>query len=485
MKDVLRDGFARAFRSKRYMLLVYLVNLIVAGSLGYVIATAIQDSLGDSAASETLVQGFDPHWYDGYQQEAQGVAATFDPRNTGLGAYLDGLETWLGGDFDKTEPTILIAMILYALVWTLLSPGFISRYASSSESESFFGDCARFALRFVLLALLAGAAFYSMFRWAFPPVSEWIADRTRETTDERVFAAYRFLGLFVVALGLGLIDLIFTLARSITVVRGLKLGVIVAPLRGLFVMVSNPIRTIGFQLALTGVLIAVLALSSLFWRYYAGMVEPGSTTGILVGVAAGQVLILARIFLKCWFLAGTTSLYECLAFPGGHPSAPVAAGAAAAGAASPSQAADAPEAPSSAAPVAAAAVATAAAAADGEGGSNEGDEATPIPPDVPVSTGQMASFASVGAETPQETSPVEAELPPPEAGAETYDMSEETGYRAAAAATAKEESEADASSSDSESGDEAADSESGDGASDADATDDSSDSTSDDDDQPL
>ena len=57
--EAIRTGIRNVGRSKRYILLVYFLNLVVAMVFAAILAGTIQDSLGSSQAAENMSTGFD------------------------------------------------------------------------------------------------------------------------------------------------------------------------------------------------------------------------------------------------------------------------------------------------------------------------------------------------------------------------------------------------------------------------------------------
>lgn len=310
--SAINDGFGRAIRSKRYILLIFLINIAIAALMGFTVSQSIESSLGSSASSETLVDTFDPLWYDGFKAETKdGLAATFDPRNSGLGGVLDAIDSFLSGDIFKRPVAILGAAAMYLVLWSFFTGGLLWRFQLMRRGGTFFGSCGRFFPRFLLLGLLGGVGYYSIFHWGLPPLEDWITEQTREVVDERWMALITLARYVVLVLALALVHVLVTYSRIITVVRDVPLWMtILTPFRALWFFVCHPLRVSGIYLLL-GLLFALLVTAyGAFWHFYPDMLPTGSTGGILLALGSGQVLVLGRIFLRCLSLSSHMALYE-------------------------------------------------------------------------------------------------------------------------------------------------------------------------------
>ena len=122
--EAFKKGVSNVNKSKKYVLFAYAVNflivLVIAGSM----ANTLKDSIGKSASSETLLEDFDEFWFLNYTALAKGLAKTFHPSVTGIGAVFNSLDTALkGGLFDMT-PLIAGVGTLYLLTWVFLREDF-------------------------------------------------------------------------------------------------------------------------------------------------------------------------------------------------------------------------------------------------------------------------------------------------------------------------------------------------------------------------
>ncbi len=314
----LRDGFGRAIRSKRYLLLIFLANFAIAAAMSYGVARSIEGSLGSSASAETMVDGFDPMWFDGYETEAAGLAATFDPRITGVGAVFDALEGFLSGKVFTGESAILGAALLYILFWSFLTGGLLWRFQMLRGEGSFFGNCGRYFPGMFVLGLIGGFGYFATFYWGLPELRSLLEEPMRDVVDERQYALYTLAEFGAVLVAFALIDLIVTYSKIITVVRDVRLLLVLfTPFRALWFLVCHPLRTLGLTLFLAWALAILTGAYGVFGHFYPDVLElvgltSGSYGGIAILFGAGQLYILGRIFLKMFYLSSHTTLYEAI-----------------------------------------------------------------------------------------------------------------------------------------------------------------------------
>ena len=67
------DGIRRVNSAKRYIFVVYLINVLLALGLAISLGGAIKDSLGSSMAAERLRDGFDGFWDSNFSAQARGL----------------------------------------------------------------------------------------------------------------------------------------------------------------------------------------------------------------------------------------------------------------------------------------------------------------------------------------------------------------------------------------------------------------------------
>ncbi len=301
------QGVLGLWRVKRYILGLYAVNLMLALALGSVVGRAIYRSLGNSRAAENLVQGFDSLWYGSFSATAQGLARTFHPAVVGIGAVFENLNDFLQGRLFEGEGIFLGLGLLYLLLWTFFSAGFISRFLSRAQTPDFWQAAAGFLGRLVLLAILAGMVYYLLLGVFLDFLSGWIRGLTRDTTDERI-VFFLTLGKYgAVWFLVWWVNMVFDYSKIIIVDRNLRM-VPLAPVEAFGLVLKHPLKTMGlyYLLGITSTLMILI-----YW-----MVAPGagaSSAGeIWAAFLLGQLYIILRMCLRVWFYSSQVALYEGL-----------------------------------------------------------------------------------------------------------------------------------------------------------------------------
>lgn len=304
-------GLKKVNGAKRYVVLAFLINLAIAGVFGRALVSVIEDSLGSSIAGENMKTGFDGLWYGSFSSQATGFASTFDPSVTGIGAVFNGLDKFLSGNILDGYSGIITVGLLYLLLWTFFSGGFISIYAAKEERPSFFQQAARFFPRFVILAAISGVLYYLLFHFVFDWLTEAVDSLTRETVDERVHFTYTVLKYLILWDIIWFINLIFDYSKIYTVIHDHK-NAFTAPLKAGGIVFKNLFRTYGLYL-LTG--LCWVLLMFVYW-----IIAPGagqvSLAGIIFAFLVGQIYIICRISTRCLFYAGQTVMCSSISEPG-------------------------------------------------------------------------------------------------------------------------------------------------------------------------
>jgi len=289
--------------SKRYILLVYFMNLVLTIVFGIALANALQNSLGSSLAAENLKNGFDGLWYNSFSAQATGLASTFDPSVTGFGAILNGLDNFVTGNLFNNYAGIIGAGLIYLLMWTFFSAGFISIYSDKQGQPSFFQQAARFFPRFVVLAIIAGAIYFLLFFFVLKWFNLAVDALTRETIDERIHFTYTFLKYLLLWFMIWYVNMLFDYSKIITVQQDHK-NALTAPIKALRLIFSNFGKTFGLYL-LIGICWIVVML--LYWLLVPGA-GGSSVIIILAAFLLGQLYLISRIWLRCLFYSAQTEM---------------------------------------------------------------------------------------------------------------------------------------------------------------------------------
>ena len=309
MLKALIKGFWRVISSPGLIVWLWLVSIVVTLPLAWVMSESIESSLGGSLVSDKLREGFDMDWFGEFESDAKGLETTFTPTVTGVGAFYNNLEAWLTGDLFEMHPSLVGLGVVYALLWALFMGGVLERYAGSEgmfNLSRFFSTGGKFFFRFVRLAVLSGALYYLVYRlggWLLG----WVEDSTLDVTVEKTVLARLLLAATVIGFLLTLVNMVFDYAK-IAAFKEDRRSMLLAAFRGLGLVFSHPLKTMGLYYAL----VAVGVLLLVFYSAMAPGVHQSSTTGVLVAFLIGQGFLVARLIMRLWFYGGQMALYETI-----------------------------------------------------------------------------------------------------------------------------------------------------------------------------
>jgi hypothetical protein len=244
-------------------------------------------------------------WMQEFSEQATGLGVTFKPTIIGFGAVLDNLSAFA----DNTERPAVIAgaAAAYVALWIFLAGGIIDRLARdrSTRAYGFFSSCGVFFFRFLRLAVVQ----LLVYAFLFGVVHGWLFDRwyprlTREVSVERT-AFFIRLGLYVifgVLVAACTVVFDYTKVRAVVEDRRSMLGAIGAALGFIRRHAAAAIGLFLLNFALFAALVAVY-----------GLVAPGGgRAGVMMwlGLALGQLFIVARLWVKLAFWASETALFQ-------------------------------------------------------------------------------------------------------------------------------------------------------------------------------
>lgn len=310
--SALRSGLVRSFGNPRLILTLWLVNLVLALPLAVVLGASIHASVKHSGVSEQLVRGFDTVWHSEYEEAARGVESTLDPAIVGVGAFLQNLEAWWTGRLFSAPGAagILAAGMVYALAWAFLLGGVLQRFARPEGfeggvfSQTFFGNCGRFFLRFVRLAFFSGLlylAVYLLARAWFRGLQTW----TRDVTTEGTVLLWVLVSAAVVVVLLALVRVIFDLAKVMAVLED-RHGMLITLAAAARCFAGRPVTLLGLYLGLA--LLWLLAL--VLYALVAPTAGPATWIGLVLAFVLAQVLLAVKIGLRLSLLAGEMTVYR-------------------------------------------------------------------------------------------------------------------------------------------------------------------------------
>jgi hypothetical protein len=303
--SALRDGISRVSRAPAILGGVWAVTLLVSVPLALAVRAAVARHLGASLSAESAATGVNFDWLQEFQGQATGIGTTLTPSVLGFAAVLDNLSGFL--DNVARPAAVVSAAAVYLLLWVFLAGGIIDRLARDRPmpAHGFFGVSGAFFFRFLRL----GAGMAIVYGLLFGQLHPYLFDRLyrrliENVTDERVAFAIRFslYGLFGVLLAIFNVVFDYAKVRAVVEDRRSMLGAVVAAVRF--------VRRNGRAVAALFAMNFALFVGTLV--VYAAIAPGAGSTGwtMWIGVAIGQLYIIARLWVKLVFWASEVALFQ-------------------------------------------------------------------------------------------------------------------------------------------------------------------------------
>lgn len=318
--EALRDGIVRVNRAPVVLACAFLVTLLTAVPFSMIMREALHAHLGNSMIAEQVARGVNVQWWTEFTSQAGRLGQTFQTSIIGFAAVLDNLSALADGEA-RPSPLLWLGAC-YLVLWLFLAGGVLDRYARARPTRSyeFFTACGVYFVRFLRLAPFIALAYYVLFAVVHPLLLDNVYGQlTRDVTVERTAFFMRLALYAIFGVLLALVNIVFDYAKVRAVVedRRSMIGAIVAGAR----FVRRNAAAVAALYFLTGGLFAALLL------VYA-IAAPGAGftgAGVWLGVAIGQLYLVARLWIRLVFLASETALFQgCLAHAGYIAGAPVA-----------------------------------------------------------------------------------------------------------------------------------------------------------------
>jgi len=292
---------------------LYLASLVASLPLTLALAMILRRSLGASLVADNLREGFDLGWYGEFAFKETGLGDSFGPWVTGILPVLENLEGLLGGEPPTGDWTLLLAGMVFLLVWAFFGGGIVDRYASPEEAHlrgRLFAKSGEYFFRFVRLLVISALFYAAVFRWVSQPLHRRVEDWTRDVTSEQTVVLLTLVVYLVVGVLLVLVSMAADYGKIALVVEQRR-SALLAFLRGVRFVFSQPGKTFGLYALLLAVGLAVVVL------YAVVAAGPGQRVwwSVLLAFLVGQVYVVARIGLKLWFLSSQTVLFQSVEAP--------------------------------------------------------------------------------------------------------------------------------------------------------------------------
>ena len=299
------EGIRRVNRAPAILIGVWALTLLVSLPLTLALRVMLAQHLGESLAADTAASGVNYDWMQEFGDQATGLGTTFKPTIIGFGAVLDNVSGFL--DNTPQPAAIVGAAAVYIVLWIFVAGGILDRYARdrATRAYGFFAGAGEFFFRFLRLAVAQWAVYAVLFGALHPWLFDTLYPRvTREMTVERTAFAVR-VGLYLVfgaAVAAGTMLFDYAKVRAVVEDRRSMMGAIGAAAG--FIR-RNAGAAVTLFLLNFAMFVAALAM-------YAAVAPGAGRAGLTMwlGLAVGQVYVLARLWIKLTFWASETALYQ-------------------------------------------------------------------------------------------------------------------------------------------------------------------------------
>lgn len=300
-----REGVRRVNAAPALLAGLVLLTLLVAMPLAAVLDGMIAGHLGSSPAAARAADAGDAAWFEDFADTAAGVGRTFRPTVVGGAAPLGNLSSFLDGEA-LTLP-MGGAVVAWVLLWAFLSGGVIARYAGDRHARGaagFFSACGRQAARLLRLGVIGLAGYLLLFATLHPLLFDRIYPALiYDVTAERTAVAARIACYALFGGALILLNLVVDYARISIVVEDRRSALAALAAAARFVRRQpGSWRLYGWNGLLFVSLVVAYALAS---RWL-----PASGAQLWLLIAAGQLCLVARQYLKLLFCASETAYFQ-------------------------------------------------------------------------------------------------------------------------------------------------------------------------------
>jgi hypothetical protein len=282
----LREGLSVAARNGRLLGWLLLANL----ALSFAAVAPMLGPLDEMTASQDdagrLLTSFDMSWWvDVITARAESVARTFD--------------------------AISVAAFLSVLTGCFFAGGTLQAYSDTLDGlpmDRFMTCCRKWFLRFVWLLALTLPLYWLVHQMVNTRLAGAMEGWLDAVEDERAGLAWLWGRSLLFLILFDLVTLAGDYARAHAILTSDR-SMLAALSSGLRFVLRHPLKV--FTLEAGAVLLQAIALA-LFLPVDA-LLSRSSTAGLMAGILAGQLFVLARLYLRESARAGHLSLYRMIA----------------------------------------------------------------------------------------------------------------------------------------------------------------------------
>lgn len=319
-------GIRKVNRTKRFVVFAWTLNVLLALVVAGPMLKALDDSIAPTVMEDRLLEELDVNWFETFKAEHPDneIVRVFGYSILGAAPFYEHLDMLINGKMVKTigafvggllfefavRPELLTlgAMmgLIYLLLWTYLSGGFIGVYARDHRSSfteflelgaRYFGKFFRLVLIQMLLYL---ALFLLLVDWVSASIPAWTAHEASEGTA----VLYAMLRNVVTVLLVGFVTLCFDYAKIRMVVES-RVSALAAIGAGVRFVLTHPVRTVLLALSLLTLGVACVGV----FVVLESQIRQSSFWMILAVFILQQLYIWSRQWLRAAFYATQTALY--------------------------------------------------------------------------------------------------------------------------------------------------------------------------------
>ncbi len=308
----LKEGITLATRHWRALLVVYLCNLALAGSVAIPVYKTLDANLSNSESAERMAEGFDWLWYQEFissRDQADDVAASVRPWQQGVTTLLVNFERYVRGDLRSSLPAQLFWIgIIYLLVTTFLTGGILGLFAEEEARFTFrffFDRAGRYFMILAAIIVVANIAYWLLWEVAGINWQRFVSYIRSEATTEWTPVLLDWLGAVLLLVIAFFIRMVMDYSR-IAAVAWHKMGLLPALLGAIVFSLNNLKKTVGLFYLTT-------ALAILLAAAYGLLITTGSgatTSGLIAMLLVQQGFIIATIWIRMVYLGGQLSFYR-------------------------------------------------------------------------------------------------------------------------------------------------------------------------------
>lgn len=306
------QGLKRMTECSGLVVAMWLIVLLVAVPFAAIVETSIREDVGASRMHEELRSGVDLGWLEEFHHRGGDLARTVHPVRLSPAMVFANLDLWLSGEWLTENRVLAAAAGLFLVAWILAQGGILTQLASPDLRfawSSFLAGGGTYFFRFLRLALMAGVAYYGVYRlayWLFPALDR----STRDVTSETRVLLLHLAGLGVVGLLMSAVHLVADFARIATV-RDKRRSMVLAIVRSIGQVGRRPLQALGVFCVMT----LMLGLLQVLYYWLAPGVAGSTPASLILALIVGQMYLFFRWALRIARYGAEMALYDSWTVP--------------------------------------------------------------------------------------------------------------------------------------------------------------------------